>query len=80
MWNAIASVLAGLLLIAMRIVIAVRFPPESASMVGSYQAVAHLFVGGLAVAYYFQRKRWQAVLFWLLIAVEISAAVLSRVL
>lgn len=37
----------------------------------AYQAVAHLFVGGLAGAWLIDRDRFYAVAFWLLCAVEI---------
>lgn len=74
------TILLSILLILSRIWVAYSFEPESASIVGSYQAFAHLFVGGLIVAWFCQRKAYQAWLFCILVAVEVSAAVLSRVL
>lgn len=44
---AIAAVFA-----AIRIWMGLRVPPESVSLVGTYKALAHLFVGGLAVAWW----------------------------
>lgn len=74
------SILLGIFLAAARIWIGLNIEPEPASWAGAYQAVAHLFVGGLAVAWYYQPRwiNWQWTLFWTLNIVEVATAILSR--
>lgn len=69
----------GILFIVTRIWIGMTVEPESFHWVQAYKDAAHLFIGGLAVAWWFNRHRWQWRLFWLLNAVEVAVAVLSRV-
>lgn len=69
----------GLLLAASRIWLGMNYAPESFDWVQAYKDVAHLFMGGLAVAWWLQRHKWQWRLFWLLNAVEVAVAILSRI-
>jgi len=71
-------ILFGVLLAIGRVWIGVTVPAEALTVVDVYKDVAHLFIGGLAVAWWLQRERWQWYLFWLLNAVEVGVAVLSR--
>lgn len=68
----------GLLLAAIRIWIGFSVPPESFSLVQVFKDVAHLFMGGLFVAWYIQRQSWQFWLFWWLNILEVVVATLSR--
>ena len=68
----------GAMLAIGRVWIGVSIPPESLTFVDLYKDVAHLFMGGLAVAWWFQRERWQWNLFWALNVIEVAVAVLSR--
>lgn len=69
----------GLLLAATRIWIGFHIEPESFHWVQAYKDAAHLFMGGLATAWYLQRNNWQWRLFWGLNLVEVVVAVLSRI-
>lgn len=73
------TLLIGTLFIIGRIFLGITVPPESATFSDFYKDAAHLFVGGLAVAAWIQKQKWQWVLFWLLIVVEVIVAVLSRI-
>jgi peptidoglycan/LPS O-acetylase OafA/YrhL len=68
----------GLLLVVGRVWLGMHHPPESFEWIQAYKDTAHLFMGGLAVAWWFQRKRWQWWLFWALNVVEVAVAILSR--
>jgi len=70
----------GLVLAASRIWLAFEVEPEAFSWLHVYVDVAHLFMGGLAVAWWHQERKWQWYLFWFLNVVEVAAAVGSRVL
>ena len=72
------AVITAIVLIAIRVWMAVEIPPESPNWIDVYKDVAHLFMGGLFVAWYIQRLKWQWRLFWILNAVEVAAAVYSR--
>lgn len=69
----------GMLLAAVRIWIGFNIEPESFHWVQAYKDAAHLFMGGLAVAWWHGRQRWQWRLFWALNVVEVAVAVMSRV-
>lgn len=69
----------GIGLAIARIWIGFHVAPESFSWFQAYKDSAHLFMGGLAVAWWFQRTRWQWWLFWSLNVIEVTVAVLSRV-
>ncbi len=73
------TLLFGLALIIVRVWIGFSVPLESITFVDLYKDVAHLFMGGLAVAWWLQRNRWQWWLFWALNAVEVVVAVWSRI-
>jgi hypothetical protein len=56
---------------------------------GSFEAVAHVFMGGLAVAWWYQPRtvyrryrawNWQWWLFWLLCVVEVGSVIASKIL
>lgn len=61
-------------------VIRFRFDAHPVSPIGTYQAIAHCFVGGLIGAWLTDRrgKRWAGQLAILMCVVEIIAAVLGR--
>lgn len=73
-----ATMLVGLLLIVSRIWMGLNIEPDPFHWVQAYKDVAHLFMGGLFVAWWVKRHRWQWWLFWVLNAVEVSVAVWSR--
>jgi hypothetical protein len=52
-------------------------PAHSASLPGSYEAVAHLFVGGIVGAWIVTRQRWLLVIAACLSAVEVACALLG---
>ena len=67
-------------IIAIAMVLGVIRPflsPRSVSLQGSYEAVAHLFVGGVAGAWLVTRARWLLVIGIGLTIVEVASAVAS---
>jgi len=54
--------------------------PGTPTRVDIYKDAAHLFVGGLFIAWRIQRNRWQAILFWLMCAWEVFVSLGSRFL
>lgn len=70
----------AIVLAALRIYIGFACVPEHFTWVSAFKDVAHLFMGGLLVALWMQRKRWQHITFWSMNALEVAVAVLSRVL
>lgn len=52
--------------------------PSHPTIADVYKDVAHLFIGGLFVAWLLQRQPWQKVLFWALCAWEVFVAIGSR--
>ena len=73
------TILFGMLLIVIRIWIGCTVEPEQFNWVAAFKDTAHLFMGGLAVAWWIQKHPWQWKLFWVLNLVEIAVAVLSRI-
>lgn len=69
----------GVVLAATRVWIGFNIEPEPFHWVQAYKDTAHLFMGGLAVAWWIKRLRWQWYLFWGLSIVEVIVAVASRV-
>jgi hypothetical protein len=69
----------GILFAASRIWLGFVVEPEVFSWFDAYKDAAHLFMGGLAVAWWLQRHAWQWWLFWALNAVEIAVAIWSRI-
>lgn len=69
--------IAALLAIA-RVYLGMTEPPRSASWQGSYEALAHVFIGGLLVAA-INGRGWQWPVFWGLCLVEVSVAVVTRI-
>ena len=53
-------------------------PPAHISGVDVFKDAAHVFMGGLFVGWYIQRKPWQWRLFWAMNWLEVAAAILSR--
>ena len=74
-----SAILIGSVLAAVRIWMGLNIEPEVFEWLQAYKDVAHVFIGGLAVAWWFQRSDWQWWLFWALNAVEVSVAILSRI-
>lgn len=76
-------VMCVLFLVIARVVIAFTVEPQHISLVGSYKAIAHLFMGGLAVSAWNDNNalahdvKWAA--FWFLCLVEVASATVSRV-
>ena len=67
-------------IIAIAIVLGVIRPflsPHPVSLQGSYEAVAHLFVGGVVGAWLVTRGRWLLVIGIGLTVVEVASAVVS---
>ena len=67
-------------IIAIAIVLGVIRPflsPHPVSLQGSYEAIAHLFVGGVVGAWLVTRARWLLVIGIGLTVVEVSSAVAS---
>lgn len=69
----------GVILAVARVYIGLTIEPEHMTIVAVYKDVAHLFIGGLAVAWWIQRCPWQWYLFWVLNSVEVATAIISRV-
>ena len=66
--------------IAIAVVLGVIRPflsPHPASLQGSYEALAHLFVGGVVGAWLVTRARWLLVIGIGLTVVEVASAVVS---
>ncbi len=59
----------------------IRFiiPSHSLSLEGTYQAFAHLFVGGLVGAWLTTKKEFYLILFTALIFIEIVAFFVARI-
>jgi len=67
-------------IIAIAVVLGVIRPflsPHPVSMQGSYEAIAHLFVGGVIGAWLVTRARWLLVIGIGLTVVEVASAVAS---
>jgi hypothetical protein len=67
-------------IIAIAIVLGVIRPflsPHPVSLQGSYEAIAHLFVGGVVGAWLVTRGRWLLVIGIGLTVVEVASAVVS---
>jgi hypothetical protein len=73
------TLLFGALLALARVWIGLNVEPESFHWVQAYKDTAHLFMGGLFVAAWRDRQRWQWKLFWGLCAIEVAVAVWSRI-
>lgn len=69
----------GVVLAILRIWIGSISEPEAFHWVQAYKDAAHLFIGGLAVAWWIQRQKWQWRLFWILNIIEVTVAILSRI-
>lgn len=76
MW---VTIIIGVLFGIARVWLGFNVEPESFEWAQAYKDAAHLFIGGLAVAWWFQRKWWQWNMFWALNAVEVVVAVWSRI-
>ena len=68
----------GIVLAASRIWLGFTVEPEAFSWFQAYKDAAHLFMGGLAVAWWVKRLAWQWWLFWILNGIEVAVAVISR--
>jgi len=74
----IYTILLGVLLALSRIYLGFNVEPEEFHWISVYKDTAHLFMGGLFVAWYIKRYKWQWYLFWALNIVEVAVAVFSR--
>lgn len=68
----------GLIFAIMRVSFAFVVPPDTFSWFQVYKDLAHLFMGGLSVAWWIQRNKWQWNLFWLMNFIEVATAILTR--
>ena len=71
--------LTGIALTVLRISLALEYPPESFTWFNAYKDIAHVYIGGVGTAWWIQRQQWQIVLFLGVNAVEVTAAVFSRI-
>lgn len=69
-------ILVGMLLMIGRLFV----HPEHPTAADVYKDIAHIFIGGLFVAWRFQRHPWQKILFWALCLWEVFVAIGSRVI
>ena len=69
----------GMVLAVSRIWVGVNIEPESFQWVQVYKDAAHMFMGGLAVAWWHKQYHWQWLLFWTLNVVEVAVAIWSRI-
>lgn len=67
------------LLAAARIWLGFNVEPEAFQWVQVYKDSAHLFMGGLAVAWWYGRHDWQWLLFCAMCVLEVTVAILSRI-
>lgn len=74
-----STIVIAAVIAAIRVYIGIAMEPEHISFVDVYKDTAHLFIGGLAVAWWIKRLPWQWYLFWLLNALEVAMAVFSRI-
>lgn len=63
----------------LRVYVGVTIVPVTPTMFEVYKDVAHLYVGGLAVAMWTQKQKWQIVLFIALCVLEVLVATISRI-
>jgi hypothetical protein len=68
----------ALFLAAVRIWMGFNVPPDTFAWSQAYKDVAHLFMGGLFVAWRYARRGWQIRLFVAMCVLEVAVAVLSR--
>lgn len=73
------TILFALVLACLRIYMGFTMEPEPATLAQVYKDTAHLFMGGLFVAAWLQKHKWQWATFWTLNVVEVAVAILSRV-
>jgi len=73
-----ATIAFAVALSAVRVWIGATVDPEPLSFVQVYKDIAHLFMGGLAVAWWRDQEQWQWRTFWTLNAIELAVALISR--
>ena len=69
----------AVVLAIIRIWIGLTVEPDVFSWVAAYKDMAHIFMGGLGVAWWLEQKRWQSTLFVAMTALEVAVAGLSRI-
>jgi len=72
------TIIFGILFGIVRVVIGATVTPSSPTLVDVFKDAVHLYMGGLFVAWRFQKTDWQKWLFWSLCALEVAVAALSR--
>lgn len=72
------TIIIAVLLIIIRIWFGFIEEPETFTWFQAFKDTAHLFMGGLAVAWWIKRLDWQWYTFWILNIVEVAVAVLTR--
>ena len=73
------TILVAVILAVLRIYIGATVEPPKMDLVDVYKDAAHLFIGGLFVAWWIRRQAWQMVVFVLLNVVEVAVAIWSRI-
>lgn len=69
----------GFIIAVARVWMGLNFEPEPFHWLQAYKDTAHLFMGGLAVAWWNNRHRWQLDLFCWLCVVEVLVAAMTRI-
>ena len=70
----------GILIAVARVILIGSVATESPTMFDIYKDMAHVFIGGLGATCLIRGKAWQWCLFWFLVSVEVTVAVVSRVM
>ncbi len=73
------TILVAVILATIRVYIGATIEPPKMDWVDAYKDSAHLFMGGLFVAWWIRRQTWQMAVFVVLNVVEVSVAVWSRI-
>jgi hypothetical protein len=73
------AIFCGIILATIRVYLGFTVEPQHATLFDIYKDVAHLYMGGLFVAWRIQKKRYQFWLFWMMCLLEVAVATLSRI-
>lgn len=78
MISAIIIITIALVLGLLRIWIGAKFAPEPFKWLNVYKDIAHIYIGGLIVAWYYEKELWQAYTAIGLTVLEVTVAIWSR--
>ena len=73
------TLMVAVILAVIRVWMSLNIAPDAFHWAQAYKDAAHLFMGGLVVAAWRDNRPWQWSIFWGLSALEVLAAVLSRI-